>query len=144
MVEGGASPVAVGHDELDDGMLSGGPGGEACPVAHLVLQRGEERLGHGVVVAVAGAAARQAHVVGARPLGERPAGVIGRSYRSGIWRFSHISVRLRRLQRRHRDVGGHAIGEQPPTTIRVHRSTTATRKSQPSPVRRYVMSPTSL
>ena len=42
------------------------------------------------------------------------------------------------------DVGGHAVREQPPTTMRVHRSTTATRKSQPSPVRRYVMSPTSL
>ena len=35
---------------------------------HLVLQRGEERLGHGVIVAVAGAAAGKTHVVGPRPL----------------------------------------------------------------------------
>lgn len=49
MVEG-PSPVAVGLDELDDGMLGGGPGSEACPAAHFVLHRGEERLGHGVVV----------------------------------------------------------------------------------------------
>lgn len=71
MVEG-PSPVAVGLDELDDGMI-GGPGSEACPVVHLVLQRGEERLGHGAAVAVAGTAARQAHgPFGARPLSERP------------------------------------------------------------------------
>lgn len=37
-------------------------------VVHLVLQRGEERLGHGVIVAVAGAAAGKTHVVGPRPL----------------------------------------------------------------------------
>ena len=60
----------------DDGVLGVGPGGEAPAVVHLVLQRREERLGHGVVVAAAGAAARQAHVVVARPLREEPAGVL--------------------------------------------------------------------
>lgn len=85
MVEG-PSPVAVGLDGLDDGMLGGGPGSEACPVAHLVLHRGEERLGRGVVMAVAGAAARQAHVVGAHPLAS-VLWCIGSSYRCRIWRF---------------------------------------------------------
>lgn len=49
----GPSSVVVRPDELDHGVLGVGPGGEARPVVHLVLQRGEERLGHGVVVAVA-------------------------------------------------------------------------------------------
>lgn len=146
MVEG-PSPVAVGLDGLDDGMLGGGPGSKACPVAHLVLHRGEERLGRGVVVAVAGAAARQAHVVGAHPLAS-VLWCIGSSYRCRIWRFQPricaTSADSSAAIAMSADVGGHAVREQPPTTMRVHRSTTATRKSQPSPVRRYVMSPTSL
>ena len=70
------SAVVLGLDEPDDGVLGVGPGGEAPAVVHLVLQGGEERLGHGVVVAAAGAAARQPHVVVARPLREEPAGVL--------------------------------------------------------------------
>lgn len=103
MVEG-PSPVAVGLDELDDGMLGGGPGSEACPVAHLVLHRGEERLGCGVVVAVAGAAARQAHVVGAHPLAS-VLRCIGSSYRCRIWRFQPRICATSPTPARHRDVG---------------------------------------
>ena len=53
VADGGVGPssVVVRLDELDDGVLGVGPGGE-------------EQLGHGVVVAVAGAAAEKAHVVG--------------------------------------------------------------------------------
>lgn len=78
VTDGRVRPFAVvlGLDELDHRVLGGVAGLEAPAMAHLVLQRREERLGHGVVVAVAGAAARQAHVVGARPLGQRPAGVL--------------------------------------------------------------------
>ena len=83
---GGPSPVAVGLDELDDGMI-GGPGSEACPVVHLVLQRGEERLGHGAAVAVAGTAARQAHGRLARAHSASVLWRIGSSYRCGKWRF---------------------------------------------------------
>ena len=43
---------------------------------------GLDELDHGVVVAVSGAAAGNAHVVGARPLGERPAGVLGTPIRT--------------------------------------------------------------
>lgn len=82
----GPSPVAVGLDELDDGMI-GGPGSEACPVVHLVLQRGEERLGHGAAVAVAGTAARQAHGRLARAHSASVLWRIGSSYRCGKWRF---------------------------------------------------------
>lgn len=142
MVEG-PSPVAVGLDELDDGMLGGGPGSEACPAAHLVLHRGEERLGHGVVVqSPVRLHDRRTSLV--RTHSRASCGVLGAPIAAEYGVSSYVSARLRRLQRRHRDVGGHAVGEQPPTTMRVHRSTTATRKSQPSPVRRYVKSPTSL
>ena len=103
MVEG-PSPVAVGLDELDDGMLGGGTGSEACPVAHLVLHRGEEQLGCGVVVAVAGAAARQAHVVGAHPLAS-VLWCIGSSYRCRIWRFQPRICATSPTPARHRDVG---------------------------------------
>lgn len=78
--------VVVSLDELDDGVLGGVAGWEAPAVVHLVLQRGEERLGHGVIVAVAGAAAGKTHVAGPRPLGQRPTGVLG-PYCCGIWRF---------------------------------------------------------
>ena len=73
----GSSAVVVGLDELDHGVPGGIPGGKRLSVVHLVLQRDEERLGDRVVVAVAGAAAGQAHVVVARPLGQQPAGVLG-------------------------------------------------------------------
>lgn len=78
VADGRVRPLAVvlGLDEPDHRVLGVGPGGEAPAVVHLVLQRREERLGHGVVVAAAGAAARQAHVVVARPLREEPAGVL--------------------------------------------------------------------
>lgn len=120
--------------------MIGGPGSEACPVVHLVLQRGEERLGHGAAVAVAGTAARRHTVVWRAPTQRASCGVLGApiAVENGV--SGHAPVR----QRRRRDVGGHAVGEQPLTTMRVHRSTTVTRKSQPSLVRRYVMSPTSL
>ena len=59
----GLLAVVVGLDEPDDGVLGGVAGREAPAVVHLVLRRGEERLGHGVVVAVAGAAAGKAHIV---------------------------------------------------------------------------------
>ena len=58
-------------------ILGGVPCREASPVIHLIFERGEERLGNGVVVAAAGAAAGQAHVVGARPFGQKPASVLG-------------------------------------------------------------------
>ena len=48
--------VADGLDELDDGMLDGVAGREAPAVIHLVLQHGKEKLGQGVIVAVADAA----------------------------------------------------------------------------------------
>lgn len=41
----GPSAVVVRLDELDHRVLGGIPGREAAPVVHLVLQRGEERLG---------------------------------------------------------------------------------------------------
>lgn len=72
----GSSAVVVRLDELDHRMLGGVPGREAPPVVHLVLERCEERLGHRVVMAVARAAAGQAHVVVARPFGQKPAGVL--------------------------------------------------------------------
>lgn len=89
VADGGVGPssVVVRLDELDDGVLGVGPGGEARSAVHLVLQSGEERLGHGVVVAVAGAAAGKAHVVGPRPLGQGPAGVLGAPGRNEKWRF---------------------------------------------------------
>lgn len=51
----GPAAVAVRLDELDHRMLGRVPGREASPVVHLILKRGEERLGHRVVVAAAGA-----------------------------------------------------------------------------------------
>ena len=70
------------------------------PVVHPILQRCEEGIGHCVVVAVAGAAAGQADVVGADPLGEEPAGVlraaVGMEY--GVAR--HVSARSGGSQRR--------------------------------------------
>lgn len=106
-------PVAVRLDELDDGMPGLGPGGKMPPVVHPILQRCEEGIGHCVVVAVAGAAAGQADVVGADPLGEEPAGVlraaVGMEY--GVAR--HVSARSGGSQRRHHDVGRHALGERP-------------------------------
>ena len=90
VADGGVGPssVVVHLDELDDGVLGVGPGGEARPVVHLVLQSGEERLGHGVVAAVAGAAAGKVRVVGPRPLGQGPAGVLGAYCQSAVsgWR----------------------------------------------------------
>lgn len=84
-------------------------------VVHLVLQRGEERLGHRVVVAVAGAAAGKAHVVGAGPLGQRPAGVLRApvAVENGV--SGPVAARFRRFERRHGDVGGHAVVERPTT-----------------------------
>lgn len=98
--------VVVGLDELDDGMLGGVAGREAPAVANLVLRRDEERLGHGVVVAVAGAVAGKAHVVGLRPLSQRPTGVLGAPVAVEYGVSRHLAARLGRLERRHRDVGG--------------------------------------
>lgn len=60
-----SSPIVVGLNELDGDVLGVNPGDKACPPVHFVLQCGKERLDRGVIVAVAGAAARQAHIVGA-------------------------------------------------------------------------------
>lgn len=111
----GPPAVIVGLDELDYRVLGVGPGGEAPAVVHLVLQRGEERLGHRVVVAVAGAAAGKAHVVGAGPLGQRPAGVLRApvAVENGV--SGPVAARFRRFERRHGDVGGHAVVERPTT-----------------------------
>ena len=115
VADGGVGPsaVVVGLDELDHRVLCGVAGREAPAVVHLILQRGEERLGHGVVVAVAGAAAGKAHVVGPRPLGQGPAGVLGASVGMENGVSGHAAARLGRLERRHRDVGGHPAREQP-------------------------------
>ena len=97
----GPFAVVVGLDELDDRVLGVGPGGKAPAIVHLVLQGREERLGHGVVVAVSGAAAGKPHVVGARPLGERPAGVLGTPIAVEYGVPRHVAARLGRLERRH-------------------------------------------
>lgn len=115
VADGGVGPsaVVVGLDELDDGMLGSVAGREAPAVVHLVLQRGEERLGHGVVVAVAGEAVGKAHVVDARPLGQRAARVLHAPVAVEYGVSGHVAARLGRLQRRHGDVGGHPVRERP-------------------------------
>ena len=107
-------PVVVRLDELDDCVPGLGPGGESPAVVHLVLQRGEERLGDGVVVAVSRAAAGKPHVVGARPFGQKPAGVLRAAVRVEYGVARHVSSRFGGFQRRHRDVGGHAARQRPP------------------------------
>lgn len=109
----GPAAVVVGLDELDHRVLGGIPGREAPPAAHLVLQRGEERFCHCVVAAVAGAAAGQPHVVVARPLGQKPAGVLSAAVGVEYRVAGHVAARLGRRQRRNHDVGGHALGERP-------------------------------
>lgn len=106
-------PVVVRLDELDNCVPSLGPGGESPAVVHLVFQRGEERLGDGVVAAVSRAAAGKPHVVGARPFGQKPAGVLRAAVRVEYGVARHVSSRFGGFQRRHRDVGGHALGERP-------------------------------
>ena len=90
VVDGGVQPpaVVVGLDELDDGMLGGVAGREAPAVA------------------VAGAAAGKAHVVGLRPLSQCPTGVLGAPVAVEYGVSRHLAARLGRLERRHRDVGG--------------------------------------
>lgn len=109
----GPFAVVVGLDELDGGVLGVGPGGKAPAIAHLILQGREERLGHGVVVAVSGAAAGKPHVVGPRPFGQGPAGVLGTPIAVEYGISRHVAARLSRLERRHGDVGGHAVRQRP-------------------------------
>lgn len=53
----GSSAIAIRLDELDHGMSRIGPRGETSAAVHLALQRSEERIRHGVAVAITGTAA---------------------------------------------------------------------------------------
>ena len=109
----GPAAVVISLDELDHRVLGGVPGREAPSAVHLVLQRREERFRHSVVVAVAGAAAGQPHVVVARPLGQKPAGVLGAAVGVEYRVAGHVAARFGRRQRRNHDVRRHSLGERP-------------------------------
>ena len=115
VADGGVEPssVVVHLDELDHRVPCGVAGREAPATVHLVLQRGEEQLGHRVVVAVADTAAGKARIVGAYPLGQRPASILRTpiAVENGV--SGHVAARLRRFQRGDRYVGGHAVGKRP-------------------------------
>ena len=106
----GSAAVVARLDELDRRMLGGVPGREASPVIHLIFERGEERLGNGVVLAAVGMAAGQAHVVGARPFGQKPASVLGAVIGVEYRVSRHVAARFGRRQRRHRDVAHKLVG----------------------------------
>lgn len=77
------------------------------------LVHSNTRLGHRVVVAVAGTAAGRARIVGAGPLYQRPAGALRTPIAAGNGVSGHVAARLRRFQRGDRYVGGHAVGRRP-------------------------------
>lgn len=94
----GPAAVVVSLDELDHRVFGGIPGREAPPVAHLVLQRREERSRHCVV---------------ARPLGQEPAGAMGAAVGVEYRVSRHVATRFGRCQRRYRDVRRHSLGKRP-------------------------------
>ena len=117
-------PVVVDLDELDHRVLRGASGGEAPAVVHFIFQRREERLCDGVVVAVAGAAAREAHMVAPGPLGELAAGVLRPLVRVEYGTYP----RARALSRALTTMSAVMRSDSDqPTTMRVFRSITVDR-----------------
>lgn len=78
-----------------------------------IFQRRKERLCDGVVVAVAGTAAREAHMVAPGPLSELAAGVLRPLVRVEYGVLCHVPARTRALEGADDDIGGHALGQRP-------------------------------
>ena len=82
-------------------------------MVHFIFQRRKERLCDGVVVAVAGTAAREAHMVAPGPLSELAAGVLRPLVRAEYGVLCHVPARTRALEGADDDIGGHALGQRP-------------------------------
>ena len=77
VVQGAVQPGAVvSGDVLHDRPAGSGPGVPGPKVGELALQRGEERLGHGVVPALALAAHRWQDLAASGEISERSGGVL--------------------------------------------------------------------
>jgi hypothetical protein len=119
---------------------SGGPGLGGMDPGELALERGEERLDCGVVVAVAGATEGLVELEVGDTLGEREARVDGAW---SEWCTTRRSGRRRSNAMTSASVTSSAVTElfmAQPTTRRDHKSITAARCSQPSSVRNCVTS----
>jgi len=134
VAECGVQPLAVVEDldVVGDSEPGPGSGGERFPVIHLVLQRGEERFGGGVVLAHAGAPDTGPNPVRRAELGVGRRGVltpaVGVKDRPGL----HISVIDRHRQDIEDQAGAHVLGELPdaaPLALAVER-----RGHPPAPV----------
>lgn len=106
-------PVAAGLCVFDDRVLRPSPCRERARVVHLVLQRGEERLRHGVVAARAGPPDRQPDLMLGRPLSEQPGRVLGAAIRVEYRVPGHVAARPGRFQGVDGGVGGHAARQRP-------------------------------
>lgn len=104
--------VVVALDIADHAMARLGAGRPVAQVVRLVFERGEERLGHGVVMAAAGAPDGEPHV-GGGPLGQEPRGVLAAPIGVEGRAARHVAPGARHAQRVHGDAGAHALGERP-------------------------------
>src|SRR6266550_5320019 len=130
-------PLAVAEDldVVGDGEPRMGPAGEGLPVIHLVLQRAEEAFGGGVVPAHPGPPGAGADAVGLAEPGELSGGILlpCRWNAAPGWAWPWLMAIARASVTRLVHI---CEASCQPVTIRVARSITVARYSQPSPVLR--------
>lgn len=109
----GPLAVAVALGEPHDRAPGLGPRRPAPERVHLVLERGEERLGDGVVAAAARTAHGGASVEARRSLRGRQTRVLRPAVGTEDCAAGHVAARMCNLQRRNGRPCGHPLGHGP-------------------------------